>query len=189
MKKIFLLMVGLIVLNGCTSTEVEQVKSKEELKYKRILVMPFTQGEGANAALAKETFISELSLLPGVEIVGQGQMDETTIKNLGVSHPESFGSLDFSASAQGDERRKKVLESFAADVLVFGYNFNEQGLASLNIQMIEATSGDGILGFTKEASVSEGFADDVGRDLARKSAQKTIDFLKGNVIITHIYRR
>ena len=190
MKKIFLSMMGLVLLSGCSATTAgPEVRTKEELKYKKILVMPFTKGEGADASLAQGTFINELSLFPDIEIVGNGQMDETTIKNLGVTHPDTFGPVDFSVTPQGDERRQKVLESFKADVLVFGYIYMEQGLASLHIQMLEGQSGDMILNFFKESSIPEGMAAETTRDIARKAVPKVIDFLKENVVITKFHRR
>src|SRR3990167_6102308 len=105
MRKIFMTAMGLMVLSGCGTTGDEVLRTNRELKYKNILVMPFTQKESeqANAPLAQGNFINELSLFPDIQIVGRGQMDETTIKNLGVTHPDSFGSLDFSTSPEGDE--------------------------------------------------------------------------------------
>lgn len=189
MKKIFFSILGLLFLSGCGTASVHEVRTKKELKYKKILVMPFTRSSEANASLAQDTFIKELSLFTEIEIIGQGQMDETTIKNLGVSHPDSFGALDFSAGQEGEDRRKKVLDRFNADAIVFGYAYIDQGLTSLMIQMMETESGAVVLGFSKDTSLPVDMADDAVRDLARKSALKTIDFLKDNIIITNFHRR
>lgn len=191
MRKIFMTAMGLMVLSGCGTTGDEVLRTNRELKYKNILVMPFTQKESeqANAPLAQGNFINELSLFPDIQIVGRGQMDETTIKNLGVTHPDSFGSLDFSTSPEGDERRKKVLESFQVDVIVFGSNYIDQGLDSLIIQMMDATNGAIILSFVKDSSIPGGLTDEVTADIARKAAQKVTDFLKENVVITRFHRR
>jgi hypothetical protein len=188
-KVLFSVLAGMF-LSGCGTTSVHEVKSKQELKYKKILVMPFTKSGEANVGVSRDTFISELSLFPDIQIIGQGQMDETTIKNLGVTHPESFGAMDFSASPEGDDRRKKIVDRFPADAVIFGYSYTEEGLLSLHIQMMDAASGTLILGFFKDASIPEATtADDAARDLARKSAHKTIDFLKDNVVITRFHRR
>ena len=188
MRKIFMTAMGLVLLSGCGTTSDQVVRTNKELKYKKILVMPFIKGAGgANASIAQDNFLNELSLFPDIQIIGQGQMDATTIKNLGVTHPDSFGSLDFSPP-QGDERRKKVLESFPADAIIFGSNYIEQGLDSLVIQMMN-TDGAVVLSFTKEPSVPEGLTDETTVDVARKAAQKTIDFLKENETITRFHRR
>ena len=190
MKRILIATMSFVLLNGCASTGVEQIRTKKELKYKKILVMPFTKGDDANGSLARESFVNELALFPDIEIVGRGQLDETTIKNLGVAHPSSFGTLDFSSSPEGDGRRQKILESFKADAIIFGYCYIEQGMASLKVQMMEASGGSVILSFSKDSSIHEGLVtDEAAKDIAQKAAQKTIDFLKENVVVTKFRRR
>jgi hypothetical protein len=189
MKKMVLALM-VLWLGGCGTTSVDHVvKTKSELKYKKLLAMPFTKGEGVNASLAQETFLSELALLPDIQIIGKGQMDETTIRNLGVSQPDTYTASDFSTSPEADARRKKVLEKFKADGILFGHLRTDQGLVSLNIQMVDGETGEVILNFSKDASIPEGLVDEATKDIARKAAQKTIDFLKDNVIITKFHRR
>ena len=50
MRKFFLSILGLMIVSGCAGTAAQQVRTTSELKYKKILVMPFTKGGEANAS-------------------------------------------------------------------------------------------------------------------------------------------
>ena len=188
MKRFIFFFIWVFLLYGCGTTTQQQVKSAQELKYKKILVMPFTEGTEAQRSLAYDTFVQELSSFPEIQILGKGQVNAQFIQDLDIPHPESYGAIDFANNLQGNNRRKKIEEKFSVDGIVFGSFFIDKEEVALYIQMMDMETGGLTLSFSKETTMKNKDDQEAIKSLAKTCAQKVIEHIKDNVIITRFYR-
>ena len=188
MKRFIFFLISALVFYGCGTTTKQQVKSAQELKYKKILVMPFTEGTEAQRSFANDAFLQELSTFLEIQIVGKGQVNTQFIQDLSIPHPESYGAIDFSNNLQGNNRRQKIAEKFSADGIVFGSFFIDGEEVALYIQMVDMKTGGLTLSFSKESVMKNKEDQEAIKSLAKTCAQKVVEHIKDNVIITRFYR-
>src|SRR3989338_177202 len=187
MKRFFFILL-ICSLSGCSGTIRKEIKTVNELKYKKVLVMPFIQGIESKHPLSYNIFTQELSSYPEIEIIAREEINEQFIKDLGITHMESYGPVDFSVTLEGSQRREKLADMYGVNAIIFGTITVAENQVSLHIQMLDVESGDLTLSFFKEAEFYNNKLDDAVSFVAKNSAQKVIEHIKSNWAGTRIYK-
>ena len=184
---VFFLM-GSLIFSGCAVSTHEGVKTTREYRYKQVLVLPFTQGDEAQRNLATHTFREELKTFSEITLIEEKLIDPRIIEELGITHPDSYGTLDFAESPEANHRRQQLAQEFSVQAIVFGSFFIEGQHIYLYIQMMDVQTGIVILSFSKEAQIADNTADATIVNLAKECAQRVIAHIKDNVSITSFYQ-
>lgn len=186
--KRFIIIVIALFLSGCSARGPEGVRTVTRFHYQNIMVLPFTPGEQPQRDLATEIFRREMSSFSDITILADEKIDEDLIAQLGVTHPDSYGSLDFTQSPEADQRRREIREKFGVDAIVFGSFFSEGDSLYLYIQMMDTARGIVTLSFSREMTASSGKFTESLEALAKDCAQKVIEHIRENVSITSFYQ-
>lgn len=188
MKKFFCLAVlAVFVCTGCAMTK-KKVRSYETLKYRTILIMPFTEGSEADQALVNDAFYSTMQQFEEIKVIDREVMNQQFMEELGLNHPLTSGVVDFTASAEGNARREKVRELYGADAVIFGSLFTDGEVRSLAVQMLDVESGSLTLSFTKESEPSVVSAQAAWAGLAQFAVEKVISHIQDNRVVTSVYK-
>ena len=188
MKKIICLMVvALLASPGCASVK-KKVRSVETLKYQTILIMPFTEGNEADQELVSNIFYNEMQQYEEIKVIDREEMNQQFMEELGLNHPLTTGAVDFTGSAEGNARRRKVHELYSADAIIFGSLFVDGEILSLAIQMLDVESGELTLSFTKELTASPEAVQTAWTDLTKLTVEKVIAHIQDNRVITSVYK-
>ncbi|MDP2654004.1 MAG: hypothetical protein Q8Q08_08235 [Candidatus Omnitrophota bacterium] len=180
-----------VVLQGCASTTPKpEVMKAIELRYKKILILPFTRAEEDIRILAGNILAEELGKAPGVTVTGPDKVGLAFIQGMDFEKPDDYGALDLTPeAADGDERRGKVVSAFGPDAVIFGSFLSEEKVVALYVQMINLETGAVVLSFSKEAEIHNGDGNAAVREASQAAAQKIAEFLKENITTIYFHRR
>ncbi len=178
---------AVFVGTGCAMTK-KKVRSYETLKYRTVLVMPFTEGSETDRGLVYNVFYKEMRQFEEIKVIEPEKMNQQFMEELGLNHPLTAGAVDFTASAEGNTRREKVRELYDADAIIFGSLFVDGEVLSLAVQMLDVESGTLTLSFTKESEFFPGAAPAAWTDLAKFAVEKVIAHIQDNRVVTSVYK-
>ncbi len=180
MKRLFIFFLLCFLTEGCITTPQPRIHESREYVYKKVLVMPFTEGGGDTRWLIYDEFVKELSKETIFEIYRRERNDEQWVVDLELTHPDSYGPVDFSPEDRGIERRAKIEQMYAVNALIFGSFFKNDQVLSLHVQMVEVENGELILSFSREIPYTEVVLVESIKSLSSKCAEKVLRFLKEN---------
>lgn len=172
---------------GCASVK-KKVRSIETLKYKTVLIMPFSQENEADQRSVYDVFFTEMQQFNEIKVIDRENLNQQFMEELGLNHPLTVGVVDFSETTEGHMRLKKVREVYDADAIIFGSLFVDGKFLSLAVQMLDVEDGSLTLSFTREIEVSEGAAQDAWAELAKQAVEKVIDHIQDNRVVTSVYK-
>ena len=160
---------------GCSMEKPFYVNPQADLhKYRKIMVMPFTQGPDNESHAAYQAFVNEFLWDENRKIIGDEHANQKLLKQLDIAYKE-YGVVDFSANPYGEERRGKIVQACGAEALIFGSVFVGEPDVSLYIQMLDVESGQMVASLVETVSIKNGDAETAVKAVARNAAWKIIN--------------
>lgn len=187
MQRILFLLIGIFTLSSCGTTTTQVIESKE-LKYKKVLIVPFTEGGEPWPRLAYDTFTAGMMGFKDIEVLREEKLPAEFISELHLNHTTNLGPLDFSGHPEGDDRRRKLTEQLGIDAVIFGSLFKDGDHVSLHIQMLDLESSALTLRLSREETVVAGKTEEAVENLAQTAYLKVISHIKENYSGTILYR-
>lgn len=142
-----------------------------------ILVMPVTHVEPMVGQMLRDQLVQEMTARIATVIVDD--VEDDMLSSLGVEHPDSFGSLDFSGTSEGARRREQLQQSYGGDLIIFMSAFLEAkqktDVMHIYMQLVDMETGDVVLNLSAEgvahADNLEGSTKPLVQNLAREMAK------------------
>ena len=186
-KAVLFLIVIFLTSPGCTTVK-KKVRSVETLKYGTIVVMPFTEGQDADRTVLYNAFDNALRRFEEIKVVDQEKLSQQFVEELGLNHPLTTGAVDFTSSSEGNARRKKVHDLYGADAVIFGSLFEDAGVFSLAIQMLDVEDGSLTLSFSQDVPFKPEASQEALENLAKACVEKVMAHIRDNRVTTSVYK-
>ncbi len=185
MQRLFI-SVCVLLIAGCTTVPQEKIITKTELKYKSIVVLPFVDGTEDVRSTAFKYFYDDLNAANDIKIIAKERANEDLLKEMGVD-PQKYAVIDFSVSQEGQKHRNVMKEKLSADGLVLASCYKQNNTLAMYVQMLDVVDGELTLSFSKTEDITNN-QEEALKKLAQKSADKVIEHIKDNIVITRIHK-
>lgn len=185
-RRAYFLFLSFLIM-GCASSASAPYQNitKTELKYKKILVLPFTDSDQATKVKAESIFLDALKTYPDLTALSAQDAGQNIWTDMGIENPSKYSVIDFSVSPQGYDRRKKIQDNWGAKAIVLGSIMKKEHTLSMYIQMIDAEDGELTLSFSKIENFGD-LEEEALEKLSKDCADKVIRHIKDNVVVTTI---